>query len=65
MDGTINPKSTFISNNGGIEQIRSNINYDVESTLGAYIDGELIGEKKKRVDKYKQHVDAFIDFLKI
>lgn len=47
MDGTINPKSEFILNNGGIDQIRNNINYDVKSTLGAYIDGELVGEKKE------------------
>lgn len=63
MDGRIDPKSEFISNNGGIDQIRNNINYDVKSTLGAYIDGELVGEKKKRADKYKQHIDAFITFL--
>ena len=63
MDGTINPKSEFILNNGGIDQIRNNINYDVKSTLGAYIDGEFVGEKKKRADKYKQHIDAFITFL--
>lgn len=47
MDGTINPKSEFILNNGGIDQIRNNINYDVKSTLGAYIDGELVGEKRR------------------
>ena len=63
MDGRIDPKSEFISNNGGIDQIRNNINYDVKSTLGAYIDGEFVGEKKKRADKYKQHIDAFITFL--
>ena len=57
MDGTINPKSEFVLNNGGIDQIRNNINYDVKSTLGAYIDGEFVGEKKKRADKYKQHID--------
>ena len=57
MDGRIDPKSEFISNNGGIDQIRNNINYDVKSTLGAYIDGEFVGEKKKRADKYKQHID--------
>ncbi|MFQ7173605.1 MAG: hypothetical protein ACLRQF_16925 [Thomasclavelia ramosa] len=43
----IDPKSEFISNNGGIDQIRSIINYDVKSTLGAYIDGELVGEKEE------------------
>ena len=63
MDGRIAPKSEFISNNGGIDQIRNNINYDVKSTFGAYIDGEFVGEKKKRADKYKQHIDAFITFL--
>ena len=63
MDGRIDPKSESISYNGGIDQIRNNINYDVKSTLGAYIDGELVGEKKKRADKYKQHIDAFITFL--
>lgn len=47
MDGRIDPKSEFISNNGGIDQIRNTINYDVKSTLGAYIDGELVGEKRR------------------
>ena len=47
MDGTINPKSEFILNTGGIDQIRNNINYDVKSTLGAYIDSELVGEKRR------------------
>ena len=63
-----NSNSNFLKvqqeyNNGGIDQIRNNTNYDVKSTLGAYIDGELVGEKKKRADKYKQHIDAFITFL--
>lgn len=47
MDGRIDPKSESISYNGGIDQIRNNINYDVKSTLGAYIDGELVGEKRR------------------
>lgn len=47
MDGIIVPKSEFILNNGGIDQIRNNINYDVKSTLSAYIDGELVGEKRR------------------
>ena len=47
MDGIIDPKSEFVLNNGGIDQIRNNINYDVKSTLGAYIDGEFVGEKRR------------------
>ena len=43
--------------------MRNNIKYEVKSTLGAYIDGEIVGEKKKRADKYKQHIDVFITFL--
>lgn len=67
MDGIINPKSEFTSNNGGIDEIRNKINYDIKSALSAYLGREVIGEigeKEKRVDKCKQYVDAFIDFLK-
>lgn len=68
MDGTIKPKEEFTSNNGGIDEIRNKVNYDVKSFLGAYLakdekDGELIGDKEKRVDAYEPHVDDFINFL--
>lgn len=63
MDGTVKPKEEFISNNGGIDEIRNKVNYDIKSFLGAVLADDLLGDKEKRAAGHKPHVDAFINFL--
>lgn len=63
MDGMIKPKAEFISNNGGIDEIRNKVNYDVKSFLGAVLAKDYLGGTEERINAYKWQVNEFIDFL--
>ena len=66
MNHQTDAKSEFISNNGGIENIRNQIIYDIRHTLAAYIDrgeGDLVGNPKNREEYHQDAVEDFISFL--
>ncbi len=57
-------RSEFINNNGGIDNIRNNINYDIRSIMGGYIiDHDYMFKPGERVTLYEPRVQEFIDFL--
>jgi hypothetical protein len=79
MDGLINPKEEFITNNGGIDSIRENIENDIRSNFGAYFEDTDFNDviidfifgtglkqtiaKGDRVKNLKRQIKDFIDFL--
>lgn len=62
-NGTINAKSEFINNNGGIDNIRDNIYADINSIMGNYIDHTGVFHPDERAQQFQKHVQDFVDFL--
>ena len=56
MNGDIKSRDEFKKNNGGIDNIRNNINSDLKSMMGNYM-------KEHEYDFYEKPINDFIEFL--